>query len=175
MEQPERIGKYEIRGKLGEGATSVVYLGYDAFASREVAIKLITPDALRDQELGQQYRRLLLTEASLAGRLQHPHIVQIFDAVLDEQQSFIVMEYVPGSTLEAFCKPSDLLPIDRVVEIIFKCTRALDYAHRAGITHRDIKPANILLEDGVDRVTITDFGLARAVDDASMTRSGVIA
>ena len=145
MKQPERIGKYEIRGKLGEGATSIVYLGYDTFASREVAIKLIYPDVLRDKELGQQYRRLLLTEASLAGRLQHPHIVQIFDAVLDAEQSFIVMEYVPGGTLESFCKPSDLLPIERVVEIIFKCTRALAYAHRAGITHRDIKPANILL------------------------------
>ena len=186
MEQPERIGKYEIRGKLGEGATSVVYLGYDAFASREVAIKLITPDALRDQELGQQYRRLLLTEASLAGRLQHPHIVQIFDAVLDEQQSFIVMEYVPGSTLEAFCKPSDLLPIDRVVEIIFKCTRALDYAHRAGITHRDIKPANILLVQknggGPDNasavkftgdIKISDFGAALISSGEQTQVSGV--
>jgi len=145
MKQPERIGKYEIRGKLGEGATSIVYLGYDAFASREVAIKLISPHVLRDKTLGQQHLRLLLTEASLAGRLQHPHIVQIFDAVLDEEQSFIVMEYVPGGTLEKFCKPNNLLPIERVVEIIFKCTRALDYAHRAGITHRDVKPANILL------------------------------
>lgn len=174
MKQPERIGKYEIRRKLGEGATSVVYLGYDAFASREVAIKLIYPDVLRDKELGQQYRRLLLTEASLAGRLQHPHIVQIFDAVLDEEQSFIVMEYVSGGTLESFCKPSNLLPIERVVEIIFKCTRALAYAHHAGITHRDIKPANILLaqKNGDDSagtsamvqstgdIKISDFGAA---------------
>lgn len=169
MKQPERIGKYEIRSKLGEGATSIVYLGYDAFASYEVAIKLIFPDVLRDKELGQQYRRLLLTEASLAGRLQHPHIVQIFDAVLDEEQSYIVMEYVPGDTLEVFCKPSHLLPIDRVIEMIFKCTRALDYANRAGITHRDIKPANILLvqKNGGDAeaastgdIKISDFGAA---------------
>ncbi|TBR07179.1 MAG: cyclic nucleotide-binding domain-containing protein [Rugosibacter sp.] len=189
MKQPEHIGKYEIHGKLGEGATSIVYLGYDAFASREVAIKLISPDALRDKELGQQYRRLLLTEASLAGRLQHPHIVQIFDAVLDEEQSFIVMEYVPGGTLETFCKPSDLLPIDRVVEIIFKCTRALDYAHRAGITHRDIKPANILLvqKNGGDSddasaafavkstgdIKISDFGAALISSGEQTQVSGV--
>ena len=75
----------------------------------------------------------------------HPHIVQIYDAVVDDDQSYIVMEYVPGGTLEPFCTPDNLLPIDRVVEMIFKCTRALDYAYRLGITHRDIKPANILL------------------------------
>lgn len=186
MKQPERIGKYEIRGKLGEGATSIVYFGYDAFASRDVAIKLIFPDVLRDKELGQQHRRLLLTEASLAGRLQHPHIVQIFDAVLDEEQSYIVMEYVPGGTLEAFCKPNDLLPIDRVVEIIFKCTRALDYAHRAGITHRDIKPANILLvqkngDDFADSssvkftgdIKISDFGAALIASGEQTQVSGV--
>lgn len=169
MKQPERIGKYEIHSKLGEGATSMVYLGYDPFSSRDVAIKLIFPDVLRDKERGQQYRRLLLTEASLVGKLQHPHIVQIFDAVLDEEQSYIVMEYVPGGTLEPFCKPSDLLPIERVVEIIFKCTRALDYAYRAGITHRDIKPANILLAEKYGssseiasggNIKISDFGAA---------------
>ncbi len=186
MKQPERIGKYEIRGKLGEGTTSIVYLGYDAFSSRDVAIKLIFPDVLRDKERGQQYRRLLLTEASLAGRLQHPHIVQIFDAVLDEEQSYIVMEYVPGSTLEVFCKPGDLLPIDRVVEIIFKCTRALNYAYRAGITHRDIKPANILLaqKNGGDSeaasaatstgdIKISDFGAALISGGEQTQVSGV--
>jgi hypothetical protein len=73
-----------------------------------------------------------MTEASLAGKLMHPHIVQIFDAVVAEEQSYIVMEYVKGGTLEPFCTPSSLLPVDRLVEMIFKCTRALDYAFRAG-------------------------------------------
>lgn len=167
MALPERIGKYEIRKKLGEGATSTVYLGFDPFSGREVAVKAIFPEILRDKERGRLYRHLLLTEASLAGKLNHPHIVQIFDAVLDEEQSYIVMEYVPGGTLEPFCTPSSLLPVDRLVEIIFKCTRALEYAHRAGITHRDIKPANILLaregdinqKSGGD-IKISDFGAA---------------
>ena len=164
---PERIGKYEIRRKLGEGATSTVYLAHDPFAGREVALKAIFPEILRDAERGKLYRHLLVNEASLAGKLIHPHIVQIFDAVLSDEQSYIVMEYVPGGTLEPFCTPSTLLPVDRVVEIIFKCTRALDYAQRLGITHRDIKPANILLvregeiqqRSGGD-IKISDFGAA---------------
>jgi serine/threonine protein kinase len=167
MAIPERIGKYEIRGKLGEGATSIVYLGFDPFAEREVAVKAIFPEVLRDKERGKLYRNLLMTEASLAGKLMHPHIVQIFDAVLDEEQSYIVMEYVKGGTLEPFCSPSTLLPVDRLVEMIFKCTRALDYAFRAGITHRDIKPANILLVNAGENaerssgdIKISDFGAA---------------
>ena len=167
MAIPERIGKFEIRSKLGEGATSIVYLGYDPFAEREVAVKAIFPEVLRDRERGKLYRNLLMTEASLAGKLMHPHIVQIFDAVLAEDQSYIVMEYVKGGTLEPFCTPSTLLPVDRLVEIIFKCTRALDYAFRAGITHRDIKPANILLVNSGDSderasgdIKISDFGAA---------------
>src|SRR3989338_5876480 len=142
MAIPERVGKYEIRQKLGEGATSIVYLGFDSFTGREVAVKAIFPEVLRDKERGRLYRHLLMTEASLAGKLMHPHIVQIFDAVLGEDQSYIVMEYVKGGTLEPFCTPSTLLPVDRLVEMIFKCTRALDYAVRAGITHRDIKTSD---------------------------------
>lgn len=163
MELPPRIGKYEVRSKLGEGSTSTVYLAFDPFNEREVAIKLISPEILRDKTHGQQYRHLLLNEASLAGKLVHPHIVQIFDAVLEEDQSYIVMEYVSGGTLEKFCTPNNLLPLDRLVEIIFKCTRALDYACRAGITHRDIKPANILLAQAGNihgDIKISDFGSA---------------
>ncbi|MDP2825000.1 MAG: serine/threonine-protein kinase [Sulfuritalea sp.] len=167
MAIPERIGKYEIRKKLGEGATSIVYLGFDPFAEREVAVKAIFPEVLRDKERGRLYRNLLMTEASLAGKLMHPHIVQIFDAVVAEEQSYIVMEYVQGGTLEPFCSPSTLLPVDRLVEMIFKCTRALDYAFRAGVTHRDIKPANILLVNAGDSaehssgdIKISDFGAA---------------
>jgi serine/threonine protein kinase len=159
MSTPEKIGKYEVRGKLGEGATSTVWHGWDPFAQREVAIKVISPEVLRDRERGRLYRHLLVNEASLAGKLMHPHIVQIFDAVVDEAQSYIVMEYVAGGTLEPFCSPDNLLPLDRLVEIIFKCTRALDYAYHLGITHRDIKPANILLASGGD-IKISDFGAA---------------
>lgn len=158
----DRIGKYEIRKKLGEGATSTVYLAYDSFSGREVAVKAIFPEVLKDHEKGQIYRHLLVNEASLAGKLLHPHIVQIFDAVIDSDQSYIVMEYVPGGTLEQFCSPDTLLPLERIVEMIFKCTSALKYANRHGITHRDIKPANILLahEGDTGDIKISDFGAA---------------
>lgn len=162
----EKIGgKYEIIRKLGEGATSTVFLSFDPFAEREVAIKRIFPDMLKDRERGKLYRHLLINEASLAGKLIHPHIVQIYDAVVGEDESYIVMEYAPGGTLEPYCNPDTLLPIERVVEIIFKCTRALEYANRLGITHRDIKPANILLSQAIDMgdqadvdIKISDFG-----------------
>jgi serine/threonine protein kinase len=162
----EKIGgKYEIIRKLGEGATSTVHLAYDPFAEREVAVKLIFPDILKDKERGKLFRHLLINEASLAGKLIHPHIVQIFDAVVGEDESYIVMEYVPGGTLEPFCSHDTLLPIERIVEIIFKSTRALEYANRLGITHRDIKPANILLAQadvagtpGTGDIKISDFG-----------------
>lgn len=156
----DRIGKYEVIRKLGQGATSEVYLCHDEFAERDVAVKVVFEDKLNaPANNGRVYRKLFVTEASLAGKLAHPHIVQIYDAVVGDKLSYIVMEYVPGGTLEQFCEPEKLLPLDKVVEIIFKCTRALAYAHEHGITHRDIKPANILLLGGTD-IKISDFGSA---------------
>src|SRR3990172_3327423 len=155
----DRIGKYQVIRKLGDGATSEVYLCHDEFASRDVAVKIVYQERLNDPQGGKVFRKLFVTEASLAGKLSHPHIAQIYDAVVGDQMSYIVMEYVPGGTLEAFCAPENLLPLDKIVEIIFKCTRALDFAHKLGVTHRDIKPANILIVGGTD-IKITDFGSA---------------
>jgi len=156
---PGRIGKYPVLRELGRGATSVVYLCNDPFYSRNVAVKVVMPDAFQDADRGKLYRKLFVTEASLAGKLQHPHICQIYDAVADDKLHYIVMEFVDGGTLERHGDAQDLLPIDRVVEIVFKCTRALDFAHKMGITHRDLKPANILYTGETD-VKISDFGAA---------------
>ena len=158
-EKPEKIGKYPVTRRLGEGATSEVYLCHDPFNNRDVAVKLVFPDVFNDPERGRLYRKLFVTEASLAGKLQHPHICQIYDAVAEEDLHYIVMEYVNGGTLEKYCDPQSLQPVDRIVEIIFKCTRALEFAHKMGITHRDIKPANILYAGETD-VKISDFGAA---------------
>ena len=155
----QRIGKYEVKRKLGEGATSEVYLCEDSFNNREVAVKVVVKDRLEQSDDGRLTRKLFITEASLAGKLNHPHIVQIFDAVVDEDLSYIVMEFIPGGTLEQYCSKDSLLPIDKIVEIIFKCTRALDFANRLGVTHRDIKPANILVSSETD-IKISDFGAA---------------
>jgi eukaryotic-like serine/threonine-protein kinase len=155
----QQIGKYRVKCSLGEGATSEVYLCHDPFFDRDVAVKVVYEHRLRANEGGKLARKLFITEASLAGKLNHPHIVQIYDAVMAEDFSYIVMEYVSGGTLEAFCSKSNLLPVDKVVEIIFKCTRALDFANRLGVTHRDIKPANILVTGETD-IKISDFGAA---------------
>jgi serine/threonine protein kinase len=145
---PQKIGKYEIISELGKGATSAVYRAYDPFQSRQVAIKVVFPEALGDHEYGRR-----------AGKLSHPHIAAIYDAVAGEDTSYIVMEYVDGSTLEQYTHHESLLPVQRIVEIIYKCAKALEYASNQGVIHRDIKPANILLA-GESDIKISDFGAA---------------
>ena len=153
------IGKYQVVRELGRGATAKVYLAEDPFAKRKVAIKVAFPEALKNTEDGAFYRSMFLNEASLAGKLSHPHIVQIYDAVVEDQYSYIVMEYVEGGTLEKFCKADALLEPREIAEIVFKAVRALAFAHTLGLTHRDLKPGNILHSDGTD-IKIADFGAA---------------
>src|SRR5262249_23641257 len=118
----QKIGKYQILGELGRGATSAVYLGVDPFANRKVAIKLVQSEALHDKQHGKRFRKLFTTEASLVGKLSHPHICAIFDAVVEDKDGYLVMEYVEGGTLEAHTKHENLLPVDKIIEIIFKCS-----------------------------------------------------
>lgn len=172
--ETRRIGKYEIIREIGRGATSVVYKAYDPFQDREVAVKAVFPEVLGDQEHGRRYRKLFVTEASLAGKLSHPHIVAIYDAAADDDTSYIVMEYVDGSTLEKYARVDHLLPLSRVLEIIYKCARALDYAAREGVIHRDIKPANILLA-GESDIKVSDFGAALNATSDSTQITGVVA
>ena len=168
----DKIGKYQIIKELGRGATSAVYLANDAFAGRQVAIKLVRADALGDKEQGKRFQKLFLVEASLAGKLSHPHLVAIYDAVTDDEGSYLVMEYVAGGTLEPYTQPVGLMTINAIVEIVFKCCKALDYAHRHGIIHRDIKPANILLTGETD-IKISDFGAALSISAETTQVSGI--
>jgi tRNA A-37 threonylcarbamoyl transferase component Bud32 len=170
----DQVANYPVIRKLGEGATSEVFLCNDPFRGREVAVKRIFPEALRDPVRGRLFRKLFFTEASLAGKLQHPHIAQIFDAGIGEDSGYIVMEYVAGGTMERFCAPENLLPIEQVLEIAFKCARALAFAHSQGVTHRDIKPGNILYASSPADVRIGDFGLAlnRGAETTQVTGVG---
>jgi serine/threonine protein kinase len=156
---PTRVGKYEIVKPLGKGAAAVVYLARDAFGDRDVALKVIKPDFFKHPEFQRVYRPQFQVEASLAGKLEHPHIVAIYDAVLTDEHGYLAMEYVPGGNLAPYVSGKNLLPVDSAVEVAFKCCGALDYAFRRGIVHRDIKPANIMVGDGTD-VKIGDFGAA---------------
>lgn len=173
MRRLEHVANYPVIRKLGEGATSEVFLCQDPFRGRQVAVKRIFPESLRDPARGRLFRKLFFTEASLAGKLDHPHIAQIYDAGIGEDSGYIVMEYVPGGTVERFCGPGTLLPIEQTMEIIFKCARALAYAHMQGVTHRDIKPGNLLYAAAPTDVRIGDFGLALNVSAETTQITGV--
>ncbi len=157
---PRRLGKYEVLRAINRGSMGTVYLGHDPYLDRAVAIKVAHAEQLNDEELGDRYRKMFFNEAHTAGRLTHPNIIAIYDAGVDGETCYIVMEYVEGGqTLKPYCRGDALLPVERVVEIAFKCARALDYAHKQGVTHRDIKPTNLLLGPAME-VKIGDFGIA---------------
>ncbi len=153
----EHLGKYPVVREIGSGATSRVYLARDTFADREVAIKVFLFDENINAQTERMMHKAFLAEAALAGKLSHPHIVEILDAVVEPEHSYLVMEFVPGTTLEAHADVTNLLPLNKVVEIIFKCIRALEYAFQHGVIHRDIKPGNILLSKNGD-TKVSDFG-----------------
>ncbi len=159
MDPGRQVGKYDIKKPLGKGATGTVYLAVDTFSGSEVALKVIEPEVFRDPEFGAVYRSQFLNEASLAGKLAHPHIVAILDAVVREDSGYIAMECVTGGDLTRHVSPKSQLAVADVLQIGFKCCGALEYAFREGIVHRDIKPANIMVVQGTN-VKITDFGAA---------------
>jgi len=165
------LGKYDVGREIGRGSMGIVYIGHDAFSGRDVAIKVALPESLQDERSGARYRKLFFNEAKVAGRLRHPNIVGVYDAGVEGEVCYIVMEYVPGGrTLFDHCQPDSLLPIEDVVRTIFKCARALDYAHRQGVVHRDVKPRNILLTDEGE-AKISDFSIAlRTEADATDTQ-----
>jgi len=154
----DKIGKYEVIRTLGKGATAVVYLARDPDAQREVAIKLIKFGE-DNAAMSRRLRKLFQTEDAVGRRLDHPNIVKLYDAVIEADQAYLVMEFIDGTALDQYCAINRLLPMHRVIGIIFKCCLALDHAFRQGVVHRDIKPANILI-DADDNPKITDFGLA---------------
>ena len=158
--RPQRIGKYELMGELGRGATAVVYLAEDTFNNRKVAIKVQVKDESAGPEESRRFEKLFLNEAAMVGKLSHPNIVTVYDAVVEGEQQYIVMEYVGGGSLKKFCSETNLLPVRQAVLVIFKACRALDYAFQNGVIHRDIKAANILLSDR-DEIKISDFGTAQ--------------
>lgn len=156
---PEKIGKYRVLNKIGDGATSEVFLCRDEFQGRMVAIKRMRPHAPGDVANGGV--RSFAAEAALVGRLNHPNVVKLFDAVDDPEGPYLVMEYVAGSTLRPHCRPDQLLPLEQVIELTFKCAMALSHVYRQGLIHRDVKPANLLtaINNGViTDIKISDFG-----------------
>jgi serine/threonine protein kinase len=158
---PAQIGKYRILSKLGEGATSEVFLALDPFHDVHVAIKRVRLGVADDSRESHYQQRFFAAEAALVGQLHHPNVVQILDAVADEQAPYLVMEYVKGVTLRRYCRADSLLPLTQTIEVGFKCAMALGYCFRQGLIHRDVKPANLLVTldgDRISDVKVTDFG-----------------
>jgi tRNA A-37 threonylcarbamoyl transferase component Bud32 len=158
---PSRIGKYVVKSKIGEGATSEVFLAHDPFRNQDVAIKRVRLGLITDARESHFQQRFFAAEAALVGQLHHPNVVQLVDAVADADEPYLVMEYVPGTTLRRYCRADRLLPLTQVVEVGFKCAMALGYCFRQGLIHRDVKPANVLVTldgDRIGDVKVTDFG-----------------
>jgi len=169
---PERIGKYYVVHEVGRGSSGAVYLSHDPFYGRDVAIKLYHSSGVDDAD-SRNARRMFLGEANMIGKLHHPNIVPIYDAGEEDGRRYVVTEHVHGArTLSAYCRPGSLLPEDQVVQIIYKCAKALHYAHSRGVVHRDIKPSNILLTQDGD-VRIVDFGIALVADSDISRLEGV--
>ena len=163
---PEKIGKYDITGKIGSGGFGAVYSGRDPYIKRTVAIKTCQ---LNDEEIKSRFFR----EAELAGNLHHRHITTIYDFGVENGIPFIVQEFLSGEDLDKKIKRGEPVPLYRKVEILAAITDGLAYAHSAGIIHRDIKPANVrILEDG--SVKIMDFGIAKSLQsESNLTQTGI--
>ena len=173
-EHPEhlgRLGNYEITGVVGVGGMGVVLKGVDASLERVVAIKVMAPRLANNELARQRFAR----EAKAAAAVHHPNVIPIHSVCSDGKLPFFVMTYVRGESLQKRLDREGPLSLVEVLRIGSQIAAGLSAAHGQGLVHRDIKPENILLEEGVERVTLTDFGLARAVDDNSVTQQGTIA
>jgi len=155
----EQIGKYQLRKVLGKGASGTVYLALDTFSGNDVALKVLDPKVVASAEFGETVTAQFLNEASLAGKLAHPHIAAILEAAVTGNSGYVALEYVPGGDLSQYTAPGKLLSKEDAIQIAFKSCGALDYAFRQGIVHRDIKPANILVVSGTN-IKVADFGAA---------------
>jgi serine/threonine protein kinase len=173
---PTRIGKYEIKRLLGEGATGSVYLAADPFGQRDVALKVMKK-LPSDPEAARRQLRFFQNEAALAGKLRHPHIVSILDAGVEdisgsEPVRYLVMELIEGDPLARYCERDALLDPARIVRVAYKTSKALEFANSVGVVHRDIKPANIMVHGDFD-IKVSDFGAAQLARSEITQVSGV--
>ncbi len=166
-----RLGHYEIQSVIGAGGFGIVLKGFDDRLHRVVAIKVLSPAFAANGAA----RKRFIREARAAAAVKNGHVVGIYDVQEDAQPPYLVMECIDGISLQDKLDKRGTLGVKEILRIGMQIAEGLAAAHKQGLVHRDIKPANILLENGVERVKITDFGLARAVDDASLTQSGTVA
>jgi serine/threonine-protein kinase len=171
--QKPMLGRYQVEREIGRGAMGMVYLGRDPRIGRTVAIKTMALSQEFDEEQLADVKARFFREAETAGRLNHPNIVTVYDVGEEQELSYIAMDFLQGKPLSAWCRPENLLPAEKIFDIIIKVAEALDYAHKQQVVHRDIKPANIMYDDKTGVVKVTDFGVACLVD-SSKTKTGTV-
>jgi serine/threonine-protein kinase len=164
------LGHYEVQKVLGQGGFGIVLKGFDERLQRVVAIKVLSPAYAANGSA----RKRFIREARAAAAVKNEHVVGIYDVQEDATPPYLVMELIDGISLQDNLDKHGPLGVKEILRVGMQMAEGLAAAHKQGLVHRDIKPANILLENGVERVKITDFGLARAVDDASLTQSGTV-
>ncbi|HEY5896032.1 MAG TPA: serine/threonine-protein kinase, partial [Burkholderiales bacterium] len=172
----QQIGKFQLRRVLGKGASGTVYLALDTFSGNDVALKVLDKEVVASPDFERTVTAQFMNEASLAGKLQHPHIAAILEASVNRDSGYIALEYVPGGDLSQYVAPGKLLSPEQAIQVAFKCCGALDYAYRQGIVHRDIKPANIMVVSGTN-IKVADFGAAflkSGAKEASTNESGEV-
>lgn len=162
----EMIGKYEIVEKRGEGGFGVLFRAWDTVIERVVALKVLHPQFASNERLSAWFKR----EAKAMARLNHQNIVTIHNFEIESGRHFIVMEYVDGDNVSEMLKKNGPLPIDDAIKIVLQLADGFGYAHQGGIIHRDIKPSNIMV-DPSGKVKITDFGIAKILDDTKLTKT----
>jgi len=166
-----RIGRYDVERMIGSGGMGIVLKGFDTELHRVVAIKVLKPHLAHIGAARHRFAR----EAQSAAAVVHEHVIPIYDVQSEGETPFLVMQYVPGQSLQSRVDERGPLEMKEVLRIARQMAAGLGAAHAQGLVHRDVKPANILLEESVERVLISDFGLARTVDDATLTRTGIVA
>src|SRR2546423_7277472 len=160
-------GRYRLEARIGRGGMSTVYRAFDTVLERTVAIKLLHREIATDSDQLERFRR----EARAVAQLSHPHIVGVIDAGEEDGRPYIVFEYVEGETLKDRIRRLGRLPVDEAIAYAIEIARALGAAHARGIVHRDVKPQNVLIDEQ-GSAKVTDFGIARSLDDEGLTADG---
>ena len=166
-----RLGRYDIEKIIGSGGMGIVLKAHDSELNRPIAIKILAPQLSHVGAARERFAR----EGRAAAAVVHEHVVAIYNVEADGTLPFLTMQYVPGHSLQARVDDNGPLSVEEILRIGLQAASGLAAAHAHGLVHRDVKPSNILLEDTVERAVLTDFGLARAMDDASLTQTGIIA
>jgi serine/threonine protein kinase len=163
------VGSYKVLEKIGEGGMGAVFKGIDLMLEREVAIKALRPELARQPDVVERFR----AEAVTLAKLNHPNIATLFSFLRQGDDYFMVMEFVKGETLDSVLRRAGGMPVDRAITLFCQALEGIDHAHKMGIIHRDIKPANMMLTK-TGSIKVMDFGIARVLGTARMTRQGSV-